>query len=59
VEVFSVALPSSIELAVSDYHLFRSLEKHLEGKHFTSDEEVKTEVHNGLGLSAWIPLVPG
>ena len=37
-------LPYSLGLAPSYYHLFRSLQNHLNGKTFDSDEAVKNEL---------------
>ena len=37
-------LPFCPELARSDYHLFRSLQNHLNGKTFDSNESVKNEL---------------
>lgn len=36
--------PYSPDFGQSDFHLFRHLKKHLGGKHFGSDKEVKTAV---------------
>ena len=36
--------PYSPDFARSDYHLFRSLKKHLNGKTFDSNEAVKNEL---------------
>ena len=36
--------PYSSDLAPSDYHLFRSLQNHLNGKTFDSNEAVKNEL---------------
>ena len=36
--------PYNPNLAPSDYHLFRSLQKHLNGKTFDSNEAVKNEL---------------
>ena len=36
--------PYSPNLAPSDYHLFRSLQNHLNGKTFDSNEAVKNEL---------------
>ena len=36
--------PYSPDLAPSDYHLFRSLQKHLNGKTFDSNEAIKNEL---------------
>ena len=35
--------PYSPDVAPSDYHLFRSLQNHLNGKQFDSNEAVKNE----------------
>ena len=36
--------PYNLDLASSDYHLFRSLQNHLNGKTFDSNEAVKNEL---------------
>ena len=36
--------PYSFDLAPSDYHLFRSLQNHLNGKTFDSNDAVKNEL---------------
>jgi len=40
--------PYSLDLAVSDYHLFAGLKKQLEGRHFSSDVEVIAAVETWL-----------
>ena len=40
--------PYSPDLAPSDFHLFGPLKKGLRGRHFSSDEEVKTAVRKWL-----------
>jgi hypothetical protein len=35
-------------LALSDFHLFRSVKNQLGGKHFTDDEEVEAEMRTWL-----------
>ena len=40
--------PYSPDLASSDFHLFGALKENLKGRHFSSDEEVKTAVRKWL-----------
>jgi len=40
--------PYSPDLALSDYHLFPGLKKHLKGRHFSSDTEVIAAVETRL-----------
>jgi len=38
--------PCSLDLAPSDFHLFRQLKVHLDGQRFVDDDEVKSEVND-------------
>ncbi|VVC37523.1 Hypothetical protein CINCED_3A024544 [Cinara cedri] len=44
--------PYSPDLAPSDYHLFTSLKKHMGGKKFSTNEEVKEEVDKWINEMA-------